>query len=239
MVHLILGAQDIGQWLTIFTILSFISVLVNSGILLFTVKEPIVTAAPSDSAERVWIFVAFIAAVYIIKLITDYFVPDVPISVKLQLQRQAHIEKKVFDQEPDEEKELVLDENVDSTQKDEEEIADEEYLQNPTDIEPYDPLITFMLTHVREVLHQGGKKEEDLKALSEMIFKKADLNKDQELSLKELRKMLRSPEYGAPLASMSKFEVALLMNAMDINGDGAISRDEFETFMFGHTLDEV
>ena len=226
------SAQDIGTWLSIFTILSFVSVVVNSGIVFFTVKEDVVTDVSREDALRVWYFLFFIAAVYGFKLVADYFITDVPQQVKLQLQRLEHIEKKVFDLEPDEEALNLSGEAVDP-EASLRSLEDEDYLKNVTEVEPFDPLINFMIEHTRAVLRSSGFEGEKLKHLSERLFEEADLNKDGEISLRELKKMLRSEQYGAPLAQMSKFEIKLLMNAMDINGDGAISPKEFELFVLG------
>lgn len=231
------SAQDIGTWLSIFTILSFVSVVVNSGIIFFTVKEPVVTDAPADSPLRVWYFIIFIASVYCFKLVVDYFITDVPQQVKLQLLRQEHIERKVFDLEPDEDNLNLSGEAVDP-EASFRDLDDEHYLKNATDVEPFDPLIDFMIDHTRRVMHASGYEGEKLKDLSARIFEKADRNKDQVLSLKELKRMLRSDEYGAPLAQMSKFEIKLLMNAMDIDGDGTISKEEFKLFIIGDAAED-
>lgn len=230
------SAQDIGTWLYIFTILSFISVIVNSGILFFTVKEPILTTAPTDSNIRVWGFVLFVAGIYSFKLIVDYFITDIPAAVSIQLRRQDHIERKIFDLEPDDEDSLDL--TGKKSKKDIEESAhmdDDEYLQNATEVDGYDALIDYMIDHTRDALKLQGFHGEKLIELSRRIFEDADLNKDGEVSLKELRTMLKSAKYGAPLAAMSKFEIKLLMAAMDLNGDGSISPEEFDIFMMGES----
>src|SRR5262249_17941795 len=90
-------AQDIGTWLYIFTYLSYASVILNGGVVMFT-SDLIIPLNPefNKPQNRVWVFLLFIVCVMGIKYFADFFIKDVPAEVEIQLERQKHYIRKVF-----------------------------------------------------------------------------------------------------------------------------------------------
>lgn len=84
--------EDIGTWMTILDAMSTMSVFVNSGIIAFT------STAASDQTwvVRVWIFILLSGALFSIKGLIAFIIPDVPEDVAIQLERQDYIVNKLL-----------------------------------------------------------------------------------------------------------------------------------------------
>eukprot|EP01035_Chromulina_nebulosa_P019942 gene19942-25908_t len=102
------GAQDIGTWQTIFTILSVASVVTNAGLICFTMDvlsggSNSNTQDPSYSyAGKLWIFLGFQWVMLSIQFILSAAIPDIPEQVDIQLQRANFIVSKIINQDSDE-----------------------------------------------------------------------------------------------------------------------------------------
>ena len=91
-------ASGIGIWYHVFEWISIIAVGVNAGLVAFTLS---VTSQYSGYV-RVWLFGSIIVLVLGVKQIFALLIPDVPREVRIQLERQEFINKKVVEDEPDE-----------------------------------------------------------------------------------------------------------------------------------------
>jgi len=93
------GAQDIGTWLVFFEIMTVLSVLSNSAIVCFVMKN---VWHPSTSfSSRLWAFFLFQAFLYSLLFCVRRLIPDVPKDVELQMQRTAFFTSKAIDKIPD------------------------------------------------------------------------------------------------------------------------------------------
>lgn len=90
-------AVNIGIWYRVFEWLSIIAVGVNAGLVAFTMS---VTVAYSGYV-RVWLFGSIIVLVLGLRQFIAFLIPDVPTEVRVQLERQEFINRKVVDDEPD------------------------------------------------------------------------------------------------------------------------------------------
>mmetsp|Transcript_17332 Transcript_17332/g.22103 ORF Transcript_17332/g.22103 Transcript_17332/m.22103 type:complete len:1054 (+) Transcript_17332:100-3261(+) len=214
-------AQDIGTWLTIFTILNYLSVLINSALLLFT-SSNIIPIAEDEEEKRVWAFFAFIAAVISIKIVADYFIEDIPVDVTVQLERQEYYIRKVFFADPDEDDEDDTEGQVDLSK------SYSSIISVPTDafdVADRDPYMLELLSNMKSYIKL--KYGDDL----DKAFENMDLNKSEDIDLKELREVLSSTEIGIG-EYMSSYELKLVMGALDRDNDGTFSREEFHKFVY-------
>lgn len=91
------GAQDIGIYYSIMEIMTTAAAVVNAGLIAFTRPN----SAGYSGVILVWIFVLISVGVLLIKYVVAVTIPDTPLFVRLQLQRQNFIVSKVIDDEPD------------------------------------------------------------------------------------------------------------------------------------------
>ena len=97
------GAQDIGSWHKILSIISVLSVLTNAGLICFTMdvlyKNSEVSSAAASSSDgthrasfspigRLWIFVCFIVSLLVLQFVIADYVPDETDEVQVQKKRQ-------------------------------------------------------------------------------------------------------------------------------------------------------
>lgn len=87
----------VGIWFRVFEWISIIAVGVNAGLVAFTLS---VTAKYSGYV-RVWLFGSIIVLVLGLKQIVAFLISDVPSEVRIQLERQEFINRKVIEDEPD------------------------------------------------------------------------------------------------------------------------------------------
>eukprot|EP00595_Chromulina_sp_UTEXLB2642_P003694 CAMPEP_0196764098 /NCGR_PEP_ID=MMETSP1095-20130614/5350_1 /TAXON_ID=96789 ORGANISM="Chromulina nebulosa, Strain UTEXLB2642" /NCGR_SAMPLE_ID=MMETSP1095 /ASSEMBLY_ACC=CAM_ASM_000446 /LENGTH=707 /DNA_ID=CAMNT_0042118727 /DNA_START=171 /DNA_END=2294 /DNA_ORIENTATION=- len=103
------GAQDIGTWQTIFTILSVASVITNAGLICFTMDVLSGGSNNSNSQDpnysyvgKLWVFLGFQWVMLSIQFILSAAIPDIPEQVDIQLQRANFIVSKIINQDSDE-----------------------------------------------------------------------------------------------------------------------------------------
>ena len=118
------GAQDIGTWQDIFNFISVAAVVTNAAIICFTM-DVLYKDSQSDSSKvyqiggitaranftlvgRLWIFFGFIAVLVFIQFVATYVIPDTPLEVEIQHQRQEFIVSKIVNRQPDESEFLPL-----------------------------------------------------------------------------------------------------------------------------------
>jgi anoctamin-10/anoctamin-7 len=92
------GAQDIGTWQSIFSIISVAAVITNAALICFTMT----VLHQYSLFGRVWIFIGFQWVLISIQYVTQAIIPDVPESVEIQLARTEFINDKVIEKVPDE-----------------------------------------------------------------------------------------------------------------------------------------
>lgn len=90
--------EDIGTWYIILEVISLSAVLTNSAIVAFTANFTL----NYRWAVRVWIFVIMSAGVIVVKQVIAEYVPDTPLAVDIQLQRQDYYLDKIIRNIPDE-----------------------------------------------------------------------------------------------------------------------------------------
>jgi anoctamin-10/anoctamin-7 len=92
------NASDIGSWLIILEIISYIAVFVSAGLVAYTGNY----AVNSSWTARAWIFIGMSAGIILVKIIVPLVIPDVSREVEIQLERQSYIVDKIFNNVPDE-----------------------------------------------------------------------------------------------------------------------------------------
>eukprot|EP01035_Chromulina_nebulosa_P017620 gene17620-23197_t len=80
------GAEDIGTWAIIFQLTAIMAVITNAGLLCFTMQ-----LIHFNGVEKIWLFISLQYFILICLALFAYFVDDVPEDVKIQLDRQAHL----------------------------------------------------------------------------------------------------------------------------------------------------
>jgi len=88
---LLAGAEDIGTWYLILEIMSVMAVICNSAIIFFTGER----FAHLSMFRRTLYFIIFEHLVLGFKVAMAAFIPDVPVSVNIQLKRQELLTSKV------------------------------------------------------------------------------------------------------------------------------------------------
>lgn len=91
------SAEDIGTWYMILEIVSAAAVLVNSGLVAFTA----VNAIDERWVARVFIFFGMCAGIFWLKYTIAAYIPDVPLEVEIQMQRQDYFIDKIVHNIPD------------------------------------------------------------------------------------------------------------------------------------------
>lgn len=81
-----IGGQDIGIWMSIFTITAYAGVLTNSAIVFF-VDDSFVNALGLKNYQRVWFFLVFQYAIIGVMTAVAIFIDDVPEDVEVQVAR--------------------------------------------------------------------------------------------------------------------------------------------------------
>lgn len=92
------SCEDIGSWFEIFEVISYAAVFVNSGLVAFTSTSSVNTTW----SMRVWIFVLMSFGLMGIKVLFQYFIPDVSPEVDIQVQRNEYFYGKIVENKLDE-----------------------------------------------------------------------------------------------------------------------------------------
>lgn len=201
--------QDIGTWRKIFQLIGFAAVLSNAAVILFSSN-----LIDVDDDVRVWLWVLFVAVVLAIKVCIDYLVPDIPKEVTIQLEREHFLTRRVFGLERETEK----------LAEDEERRKLARQFSAAHTIDSVDPYVIELAGYTSELINQAIQKGWTWQTL----FEKADTDSNGVLSLKELRVALLDTPIGEHL---SRYEVTILVNSLDIDGDGTISKPEFRRLL--------
>jgi len=90
------GAEDIGAWEHILTMISSAAIIVNSALICFTGSF-----YSLSSVMKVWLFIIMCVAIFGVRYFTYLVVPDVPRIVQIQVARQEFIQSKLIDLDPD------------------------------------------------------------------------------------------------------------------------------------------
>lgn len=98
------GAEDIGTWQTIFTLVAGAAVISNAALTFFTMD----TFDYMSQVSKIWYFIGFQYLVFSIMYIFALLVPDEPEDVAIQLQRQAYLVEKVIERIADEDESELL-----------------------------------------------------------------------------------------------------------------------------------
>ena len=92
------GVEDIGTWQSIFEIMVAASVVSNSALIVFTMQ----LLSGYSFAFRFWIFVGFQWVLFACQYALASSVPDTPVEVEIQLERQDFVGRKLIAREPEE-----------------------------------------------------------------------------------------------------------------------------------------
>lgn len=86
------SCSDIGTWFCILEIISVAAVLVNAALIAFTST----LAMQQTWSVRIWIFLGTSVGTLLVKSLISLRVPETPLEVEIQLQRQEYITSKIF-----------------------------------------------------------------------------------------------------------------------------------------------
>eukprot|EP00924_Labyrinthula_sp_SR-Ha-C_P011526 snap_masked-scaffold_17-processed-gene-0.37-mRNA-1 protein AED:0.35 eAED:0.35 QI:0/-1/0/1/-1/1/1/0/1088 len=212
-------AMDIGTWLEVFTILSYIAVVVNSAVLVFSSIELIPV---DDEVDRVWAFLGFIVGIYFVKYLTDFFISDIPYWVKIQNRRQHYFEQKIF----------YDDEESDDLEKEFKEHYNSEREQLLKDLQEFEPLLQD--PYLEGLVEDFKRKVKEAGQTPAMILKEMDKNNNQIISLKELEAVLDTYLEN----EMTPAEINFVVQSLDFDGDGKVEKEEVLRF-FGTSEEEL
>jgi hypothetical protein len=83
------GAQDLGSWQSIFTLMSVIAVATNAGLIIFTMDlgQNKVFKERVTLYGRFWIFIGFQWVIIGLQFIISIAIPDEPMEVTIQRKR--------------------------------------------------------------------------------------------------------------------------------------------------------
>eukprot|EP00752_Nemacystus_decipiens_P016452 g14707.t1 len=93
------GAEDIGSWQGVFTTISCIAVVTNSGMICLIYEDLV---GEYSLSTRLWLFILFQWVAFIFMAAIGATVPDVPEDVTIQLQRTKFLSSKIIDKVADE-----------------------------------------------------------------------------------------------------------------------------------------
>lgn len=116
---IITTVQDIGTWSIIFRFLVLTSIITNGGIIFFTLN----TFNNVSFTTRLWLFIGFQWCLITVYFFIQFYIPDVPIEVDIQLKRAEFIIEKVVHKKPDDEMISIKDYKL---KKQEKELANKE-----------------------------------------------------------------------------------------------------------------
>jgi len=92
------GVQDIGAWQAIFEMMGFAAVIINAGLVAFTMDISFFNDGEELSIEaKIWTFILAQYAIFAVMFGFRWAVEDIPVEVQIQLKRQEFITGKVID----------------------------------------------------------------------------------------------------------------------------------------------
>jgi len=114
------GAEDIGTWQSVFSILSIIAVLSNLGLVCFKTtafipnfSEEFLTNNPQyEYTTKYIIFIGLQYVVFMFMYIIEAAVPDIPHEIDIQIQRTQWIVSKLIENVPDEVEETITEADI-------------------------------------------------------------------------------------------------------------------------------
>jgi hypothetical protein len=98
------SCSDIGTWFYILEIISVTAVLVNAALIAFTST----VAKQQTWTVRIWIFLGTSVGTLLLKALISLRIPETPLEVEIQLQRQDYIISKVFYNVKDEDSKILV-----------------------------------------------------------------------------------------------------------------------------------
>jgi hypothetical protein len=104
------GGQDIGTWQEIFQALSFVCVITNGALIVFTMD----LLWGYTTVGRFWIFIGFQWALFALQYFFSTAIDDIPQKVKIQRERNSFIVNKIIKLVPDEDFGMDMDEVMES-----------------------------------------------------------------------------------------------------------------------------
>lgn len=99
------GAQDIGSWGAIFSVMTTICVVTNGALIAFTME---VLKMYSDMT-RMWIFIGFQWSLFCLQYLIDLVIPDEPLEVGIQKQRTEFLNAKILHKAKDDDDDALAD----------------------------------------------------------------------------------------------------------------------------------
>eukprot|EP01038_Epipyxis_sp_PR26KG_P010969 gene10969-14731_t len=87
------GCQDIGTWQDIFGIIALAGVITNAAIVCFTMD----VLYAYSTFGRAWIFMGFQWVLISVQVIIQWYIPDIPEEVEMQIERMAFYQDKVIE----------------------------------------------------------------------------------------------------------------------------------------------
>lgn len=91
------GAEDIGTWMSIFSLMASICVVTNAGLICFTMN----ILDDFSMKWRLWVFLGFQWFCFVCQYLIQLVVPDEPLEVIVQLERTKFITDKLIRKVPD------------------------------------------------------------------------------------------------------------------------------------------
>ena len=236
------GAEDIGTWQTVFTIIAVMAVITNAGLAFFTMG---VFSDPSWDGWRVWLFLSYQYVIFGLIYAFMAAVPDVPVDVETQIERQEFIVNKIINMAVDDDDDDDESSDGGDSDRDEPDVSDDEEeggkKKKPSCLDKMLPGAGGGASFgkdraveklVQEVELQGISDRADLLPLLptdhdrkqlESTFEKFDKDGSGEIDIRELGTLLEE----AAGHTLSDDEVGMIMLEVDADGSGTIDFEEF------------
>lgn len=91
------GAQDIGTWQDIMDLVIVAAVITNAALIVFTMKM----ATMYSISTQYWLFIGFQWVVFSIQYCIRILIPDTPMEIEIQQNRNNYINSKLIDKTQD------------------------------------------------------------------------------------------------------------------------------------------
>jgi hypothetical protein len=212
-----MGAQDIGSWQYIFYIMGIIAVLSNAGVVFFssTIIEPPPGVQIDPFAFKIWMWVVSVGSCLLFKWFVDFFLNDVPTSVKVQLLRQEYLVRKCLVLEPDDDDDDISDEAKNESLKAAKTVSYE--------VLKTDPYVELVIKTLAGLIMADNTFD------PEQAFKAADKSRNGKVSKEEFARLLKG--VGGVAGKITTIELEMIADALDANGNGELDYAEFIAFV--------